>query len=124
MLQGATTIDSTTFGLVSIAGKFLVDGDVTVRNSGIGLWVTEKGTLRVRGPTNTLENNFFGVRVEGGYLQLEDAAWGVGGTENSLQDVDMLFGAKALFTRSATTKVSCDDPSRVLFKTDNVACPP
>ena len=121
LLAGETLVDANDFGILSVAGKLLIFGDVTATNNIFGLFTQQNGTLRLIGATNTLDNNFRGVQVDGSYLQLFNATY----SGNTGEDVRMLFGAKAQFSNSALATVFCDDPTRVLIQSPsgNVACP-
>ena len=121
LLFGETLVDANDFGIFSVAGQLLMFGDVTATNNIFGLFAQQNGTLRLIGATNTLDNNFRGVQVDGSYLQLFNATY----SGNAGEDVRMLFGAKAQFTNSEPATVFCDDATRVLIQspTGNVACP-
>jgi hypothetical protein len=127
LLFGTIDVASNTNGILSVAGKLVIFGDVTATNNGIGLLSTSNGTLRLQG-TNTIElNNVFGVFVDGSYLQLLNASV----VSNTFTDARLLFGAKADFgsalpappgTLSTVGTVFCDDSTKISVR--GAACPP
>jgi hypothetical protein len=110
-------VDGNWFGIRSVAGKLLIFGNVSATNNTFGLFTNNNGTLRLipRIGTNNIDNNLNGVRVDGSFLQLNDATF----SENSV-DVFLRFAAKDKFRDTFTTSVVCDG---IVFTDGSVACP-